>query len=93
MTIAQTVLMLTLATLSIITLYCVLSMVESEKAKAREYEAFKAIQDKEHAEFMNNYYRERDERRAKFEKELADSWKELADSLNGWLVVETSVKE
>mgnify|MGYP006893628678 CR=1 FL=1 len=81
MNMAQTILILTMTFLSIITLYFVCSMVESEKAKAKAYEEFKAIRDAEHAEWMNTYYRERDESRAKFEKELADSWVELANSL------------
>ena len=91
MTIAQTVLMFAFSVSSIVTLYYVLSMVESDKIKAREYAEFKAIRDAKHMEFVNNYYRERDENQAKFEKELADSWKELADSLKELMTIETSV--
>lgn len=91
MTMAQTVLMLTMSILSITTLYLVISMVKSEEAKAREYEAMKALRDAKHKEWMNAYYRERDENRAKFEKELEDSWKELAESLKELMTIETSV--
>lgn len=91
MTMAQTVLMLAFSVLSIVTTYYVISMVKKEEAKAKEYEAMKAIRDKEHAEFINTYYREREESHAKFEKELEDSWKELADSLKELMKIENSV--
>lgn len=64
----------------IITLCWVFRMVESDKIKNAEYEAMKAIRDAEHVKFVNEYYANRDTKRAEWLK-----------AIESWSIVETSV--
>lgn len=66
----------------IITLCYVLRMVELDKVKDAEYQAWKAIRDAEHVETINAYYAERDARRAEWLKAI-ESWSIVETSVNG----------
>ena len=64
----------------IMTLCYVFRMVESDKIKAKEYAEWKAIQDAEHKKMINEYYANRDAKRAEWLK-----------AIETWSIVETSV--
>ena len=66
----------------IMTLCYVFRMVESDKIKAKAYSEWKAIQDVEHKKMINEYYANRDAKRAEWLKTI-ESWSIVETSVNG----------